>query len=114
MEGRAQALERGAWIIHVITASKNVIGFGRVVGLAANMAVHLQRWPFGRGEYRQMAQPAHNWRQQVSVLAQHVEDLAGRTRLWTGNDARIVDLSAADLERMQDLKADQDLKGART
>jgi len=41
-------------------------------------------------------------RQQVSVWAQQVEGLATRIRLWTGNDAEIVDLSAADVDRMQD------------
>ena len=41
-------------------------------------------------------------RQQVSLWAQQVEDLATRIRLWTGNDAGIVDLSAADVDRMQD------------
>lgn len=45
---------------------------------------------------------AHNRRQQVSLWAQHVDDLATKVRLWTGNDAAIVDLSADDLDRMQD------------
>ena len=40
-------------------------------------------------------------RQQVSVWASQVEDLATATRLWTGNDTAIMNLSEADLNRMQ-------------
>jgi predicted nucleotidyltransferase len=41
-------------------------------------------------------------RHRVSVWAQQVEELALRVRLWTGNDAAIVDPSAADVDRMQE------------
>jgi len=41
-------------------------------------------------------------RQQVSVWAGQVEDLATVTRLWTGNETAITDLSPADLSGLLD------------
>jgi hypothetical protein len=38
----------------------------------------------------------------VSVWAQQVEEPALRVRLWTGNNAAIVDPSAADVFRIQE------------
>ena len=44
---------------------------------------------------------AHSHRPQLGVWAPQVGPLAAVIRLWTGNDASIVDLSATDLDRMQ-------------
>lgn len=38
---------------------------------------------------------------QVNAWGQQVDDLGAKIRLWTGNDAGILDISAVDLERMQ-------------
>jgi len=37
----------------------------------------------------------------VNAWTQQVDDLGAKIRLWTGNDAGILDISAVDLERMQ-------------
>lgn len=39
--------------------------------------------------------------EQVNAWTQQVDDLGAKIRLWTGNDAGILDISAVDLERMQ-------------
>jgi len=44
---------------------------------------------------------AQSWEEQVNAWTQQVDDLGAKIRLWTGNDAGILDISAADLARMQ-------------
>jgi len=39
--------------------------------------------------------------EQANAWTQQVDDLGAKIRLWTGNDAGILDISAVDLERMQ-------------
>ena len=41
------------------------------------------------------------WQEPASAWAQQVDDLATKIERWTGNDAGIVDLSAADVDRMK-------------
>ena len=44
---------------------------------------------------------AQGSQEQVNAWTQQVDDLGAKIRLWTGNDAGILDISAVDLERMQ-------------
>ena len=44
---------------------------------------------------------AHGPEEHVHAWSQQVDDLRAKIRLWTGNDAGILDISAVDLERMQ-------------